>query len=306
MKGNPIRPFATRRRFLGGMLVAGCLPMAGCLSALKGAQGPSFALFNDVHESVSFFPRLVPMACGCDFTVLAGDVVNDVRDDGSLDRLLLEPMAMIRRETGVSCEFVRGNHEMRGPAADRLPAALGFADGVLYRARTVKGVRFVFLDTCENRPLDGIKGDRGKRIAAYLEQERLWLEREIASPEWKDARARFVILHIPPTIVNPDLDTRAKVPVQWSVRPGPVTALHDLLGTANVTAMFSGHIHIAAFDEPWAVRPYPVIVGGGHSDPKDRRLTEALLTRCDVGETGFTVRQFALDGSVRHRRFFPF
>ncbi|MDD4622256.1 MAG: metallophosphoesterase [Kiritimatiellae bacterium] len=293
----------TRRRFLGGLVSAGCQAAVGCRS-LNG-ESLSFAMINDFHENVSFFDRLAPWIIGCDFTVVAGDILNDVRADGSVQTLLVDPMDALHRRTGVPCEFVRGNHETRGPAAGKLHEALGFKDGVYYRAKTVKGARCLFLDTAENRPSQQMSAERYAMFERYLTDERRWLEREVASADWRTARARFVFLHIPPAIVNPDADTRARAPIQRSVRrEAPVTGLYEVLRTANVTAMFSGHVHIGAFDEPSDEHPYPVIVGGGHSDPVRCRLTEALLTRCDVSSASFRVRQYALDGTIRRERTF--
>lgn len=297
--------FVSRRGFIGGLLAAGCLPTGGCLSSARSDGRLSFAFVNDFHESVSFFDRLMPWTDGCDFTVVAGDILNDVRGDGSVRRLLVEPMEKLRRRTGAPCEFVRGNHETRGPEAGRLAEVLGFADGRFYRARTVKGVRCLFLDTAENRPRPEKPSPRFDALERYMAEERRWLRQELSSDAWRTARARFVFQHIPPLIVNPDADTRAKAPWQRSVRrTTPTAALHDDLRAANVTVLFSGHVHIGAFDEPNEEHSYPVIVGGGHSDPAERRLTEALLTRCDVDESAFVVRQYALDGTIRRERTF--
>lgn len=259
-------------------------------------------MFNDIHERTEFFGPFCAFAADCDFTVFGGDILNDVRGDGSVEEKLISRMEEVRRATGVPCEFVRGNHETRGPKAAELLAELGFAGGRGYRAKTVGGVRFVFLDTCENRRPNPKEAERFGLLARILEEEREWLMREIASAEWREARARIVILHIPPPIVNPDKATLEKAPVQRSTRYEPVVRLHETLRNAGVTAMFSGHIHIAAFDEPTEERPYPIIVGGGSHTFEEDPLTEALLTRCDFDETGFEVRQFALDGAVRHRR----
>lgn len=295
----------TRRGFLGGLLAAGCVGISGCRVPAAADSGLSFAVFNDLHESAFFVDRLAPHAVGCAFTVAAGDLVNDVREDGSVESLLIGPMDAMRRQTGAPCEFVRGNHETRGPAAGRLAGILGFTDGVFYRAKTVRGVRCVFLDTAENRPRQQMSAERYEMFERALADERRWLEREIRSADWRGASARFVFTHIPPAIVNPDADTRARAPIQRSVRREvPVTGLFEALRAANVTAMFSGHVHIGAFDEPSDEHPYPVIVGGGHSDPAQRRLTEALLTRCDVLSTAFQVRQYALDGTIRRERTF--
>lgn len=294
---------STRRSFLKGMLAAGAAPYAGgCLLRRSGAL--SFAMFNDVHEHLGYFAELAAhRPGGCDFAVFAGDILNDVRADGSVERLLLAPQGDISRRFGAPVRFVRGNHETRGPAASGLWRSLGYEEPVYYCARTVGGVRFAFLDTCENRPNERLAKEGRANFDEYLGGEKAWLEREVASEAWRGARARMAFMHIPPPVRNVDRTSSGRVPVLRSTRVKAVLALQDVLLAAGTTAVFAGHVHMGSFDLPTEERPYPVIVGGGSRvDPV--YPTEPLLTTCDFGNEEFVVRQLALDGSIRRERRF--
>jgi 3',5'-cyclic AMP phosphodiesterase CpdA len=290
----------SRRTFLKETLALCAAPhIGGCLSRPDG--GVLFVMFNDVHENAEYFARLSAAGPGkSDFCVFAGDMLNDVRDSGCIRRSLLDPLGKARSRFGAPVHFVRGNRELRGEAAPGLWRHLGYREAVDYRARTVKGVRFVFLDTCESRPPS--KGARD--CGAYLKAEKSWLEREIASGEWRSAKARIVFMHIPPPVKNVDSTSSQRVPVLRPTKVPEVLALQDTLLDSGVTAVFAGHIHMGSFDLPTDVRPYPVIVGGGSRlDPV--YPVEPLLTVCNLTDRGFVVRQVALDGAVRREMEFP-
>lgn len=294
----------TRRSFLKGMAAAGVAPhLGGCLSWRSDCV--SFVMFNDVHEHLGYFADLAAHGpARCDFAVFAGDILDDVRADGSVERLLVEPMAGVSRRFGAPVRFVRGNHETRGPEAGGLWRSLGYAEPVYYSAKTVGGVRFVFLDTCENRPNEQLAREGRANFDEYLGAEKAWLEREVASVAWREAHARIAFMHIPPPVRNVDRTSSGRAPVLRSTRVKAVLALQDVLLSAGTTAVFAGHIHMGSFDMPTDERPYPVIVGGGSRvDPV--YPTEPLLTRCDIGCGEFVVRQLALDGTIRRERRFP-
>jgi len=293
----------SRRSFLKGVLAAGVAPyLGGCLS--RRGEAVSFAMFNDVHEHLDYFAKLAAHCGGaCDFAVFAGDILDDVRADGSVERLLVEPMAGVSRRFGAPVRFVRGNHETRGPEADGLWRNLGYAEPVYYSAKTLGGVRFVFLDTCESRPNEQLAREGRANFDEYLGAEKAWLEREIASGAWREAHARIAFMHIPPPVRNVDRTSSDRVPVLRSTRVKAMLALQDALLSAGTTAVFAGHIHMGSFDMPTDERPYPVIVGGGSRvDPV--YPTEPLLTRCDIVRGEFVVRQLALDGTIRRERRF--
>ena len=91
--------------------------------------------------------------------------------------------------------FVRGNHETRGKFAREFP---DYFHQVGYAAFTLGPVRFVILDTGEDKPdtepvYAGIVDFDGYRI-----EQAAKLKLEIESKAFKKAAFRIVMMHIPP------------------------------------------------------------------------------------------------------------
>ena len=292
-----------RRSFLKGTLAFGSAPfIGGCITSIEDAV--SFAMFNDTHENLETLRVLSLHAKRkYDFSVLAGDVVNDVRLDGSLRRLLISPINDLSKRLAAEVHFVRGNHETRGKGVQGLWRELGLRNERYYFAKTYGKVRCVFLDTCENRTSQRIVSEGRQPFDEYLQKERQWLEHEISSGAWKEAAARFVFMHIPPPVRNVDSTSFERIKVLRPTRAKGVLNLQDCLLQSGVDAVFAGHIHMGSFDCPTNERPYPVIVGGGSRvDPVFP--TEPLLTECQVGSREFVVRQIGLSGDVKREERF--
>ena len=118
-----------------------------------------------------------------------------------------------------------------------------------YGATTISGVRFVFIDTGEDNE-DGHWAYSGLvDFDGYLARECEWLRKEVASADWKNARARIVLRHIPPSIKKTCHERLA--------------ALDGILANAGVTLTMGAHWHNWRWHPSVPERPYPMIVGGG-------------------------------------------
>ena len=292
-----------RRSFIKGSFAFCAAPfVGGCITSREDIV--SFAMFNDSHENLDTLRILSSHAKRkYDFSVLAGDIVDDVRSLGSIRRLLISPMNDLSKRLSAEVHLVRGNHETRGELAQSLWRELGLRSDRYYFAKTYGRVRCVFLDTCENRTSERIISEGRQPFDEYLAKEKLWLEHEISSAAWKEAGARIVFMHIAPPVRNVDSTSYDRVKVLHSTRAKPVLDLQDCLLKSGVNAVFAGHTHMGSFDSPTSERLYPVIVGGGSR--VDRVYpTEPLLTECQIGSSEFVVRQISLSGDVRREERF--
>lgn len=292
-----------RRSFIKGSLAFCAAPfVGGCVTSREDTV--SFAMFNDTHENLDTLRILSSHARRkYNFSVLAGDIVNDVRSLDSVRRLLISPMNDLSKRLSAEVHLVRGNHETRGEFAQGLWRELALRDERYYFAKTYGRVHCVFLDTCENRTSERIVSEGRRPFDEYLGEEKSWLEREISSAAWKAAVARIVFMHIPPPVRNVDSTSYERVKVLRSTRAKGVLDLQDCLLKSGVNAVFAGHIHMGSFDSPTSERPYPVIIGGGSR--VDRVYpTEPLLTECQIGNKEFVVRQIGLSGDVKREERF--
>ena len=267
----------------------------GELNAVVKSDGAvEFIMFNDVHSRPQIYDLLLPYAKGGDYTfaLFNGDIMDWTPDTEEIRRALFAPMALVTKELKCSCWYLRGNHETRGAAARVLRDWVMQKQDHFYGAVTIGETRFVFIDTGEDKPdatpvYGGIVDFDG-----YLAKQIAWLEREFASPEWKNAKYRIVSQHIPPILP-------AKTDQFYVER---MDKLVDCLAKADITLMFCAHWHtISWFDpKPEDRRPYPIIMGGGcWPDRKDQKVEKLpSIISCRIDGKGIHVKAVASNGAT--------
>ena len=166
--------------------------------------------------------------------------------------------------------FVRGNHDTRGSLARQLRDYVTLPRNRYFGAATLGGVRFAFVDTGEDKE-DGHREYRGLTdFDGYIAREIEWVKCEVASDEWKKARARIVVQHIPAPLCKDG----------WEPKLKRLDALNEVWKTANVTLMMGAHLHWWCWSDPWEGRPYPLVVGGGPYLGNPAKHNNATLTKC--------------------------
>lgn len=256
----------------------------GKLNALLPADGSfSFAMFNDVHNNLSLYPALAKQMTGLSFTVFVGDIMSHVDDEPGVQRDLLAPLSYCAEHTQAPMWYLRGNHETRGCFARHLRDYIAQQNGHFYGALTFGSARIVFVDTGEDKTDDHIEYSGMVDFESYLVEQTEWLAREVASDEWKKAKFRIAIMHIPPHTRLPN----GKV---WQQPLARINKLQALLDTAGTTLVLGAHLHRHSMDATKQLHPYALVVGGGCT------ARDATLTRCDVKGGHLTVRQYTVSG----------
>lgn len=301
---NPVRPLAYRVRSkafksFGAYKVeySGEEGTAeGEIGALVPADGTlSFAVLNDVHQHPEVYKALAPaLSGGLSFTVFNGDILNEVEGEDQIQRHLLAPLAYCAARTKAPMWYLRGNHETRGPYARHLRDYLALQNGRFYGAVTLGGVRFVFIDTGEDKPDDHWAYSGLTDFDHYVDTETDWLRREFASDAWTKARFRIAFMHIPP---DADFDN-GKKKFAWKPWPDRHARLCKALAAAKPSLVFGAHMHQRHHDLGIPRRPYPLVVGGGMSVADAEEIRRPTLTRCDVTGSGLRVRQVTTDGKT--------
>ena len=265
----------------------------GGINAMLPADGTlSFAVFNDVHEQLETYPKLLGIkdaTTGLSFTVFNGDIMSHVDDPEGLEHRLIGPLAYCTERTQAPMWYLRGNHETRGAYARHLRDHLALQNDRYYGAVTLGRTRFVFLDTGEDKE-DGHKEYSGLvDFEGYLAEQTAWLKREVAGSAWKGAKFRVVFTHIPP-------DMRVWSEHEIWRQPLPrIRALHDVLERAGTTLVVGAHLHTHVMRPAGNVHPYAQVAGGGSLGNKGSNH-DATLTRCDVLKDRIVVRQFIANG----------
>ncbi|MDR2148826.1 MAG: metallophosphoesterase [Tannerella sp.] len=226
----------------------------------------NFLILNDIHGRASFMKELCQNIDfkALDFVVLNGDMSDQVESQEQLCRGYIDTLvSMFASE--VPLVYARGNHETRGVYSDMVMRYFPTVSGQFYYQFNIGKTAFLVLDGGEDKPDSDIEYCGIADYDRYREQEAEWLKKTIQSPDYKDAEAHIVFLHIPPTVGN----WHANVHLQETLLP--------VLNAANVDIMFSGHTHRYSYNEPNERAKFPILVNSNTAyvlcKLKDNRLS---------------------------------
>ena len=229
----------------------------------------SFVMINDIHDRPKSIPHLMNLDSGNqrDFVFFNGDVFDYHTDEQQIIDHMLQPCVdSFAKNTPFI--YVRGNHETRGKFCREMAA---YFQHVGYTAFTQGPVRFVILDTGEDKEdahpvYAGIVDFDG-----YREEQARWLEKEISSREFKNASFRIVLMHIPPRYSG-----------DWHGPTHCTKLFEPLMNKGKVDLVLSGHTHRYKIHGPDKnANHYPIIIGGGPQEG-NRTLTQVTATKKEV------------------------
>ncbi len=212
------------------------------------ADTPELHIVNlaDAHNLVD-----EPVAAGrhfgdaLDLLVLNGDIPNHSGDVRYFEAIY-QIAGQITRGAR-PCVFARGNHDMRGNSAELLADHVPADHGLPYFTFRAGPVWGIVLDAAEDKPDDF--PEYGHTICAevFRREEDAWLDRVIASREWRGARLRLVISHKPlANEIHPPFDIEKDLYRSWCAK----------LKAIRPHLHLSGHLHQCFVERP----------GGAHDD----------------------------------------
>ncbi|MGM9507253.1 metallophosphoesterase [Larkinella sp. GY13] len=241
-------------------------------------------IFNDIHDRPQTIPQLLYRhgytgnRKDFDFIVFNGDCFDNVNTEKQVFDHLLNPCVdLFARE--IPFILTQGNHETRGAFSRNIPDYFAYPTENYYYAFTQGPVRFVVMDSGEDKTDDNWEYSGLAAYDAYRVKERLWLEKEIETEAFKKAPFRVILIHIPPFHSG-----------DWH---GP---LHNrelfapLFAKGKADLVISGHTHRYGVHQPDANHPYPIIIGGG---PLEGNRT---LMKLHANSKELTLRMIRDDG----------
>ncbi|QPH38409.1 FN3 domain-containing metallophosphoesterase family protein [Pedobacter endophyticus] len=211
----------------------------------------SFLMMNDIHDRPESIPHLMGLVGNekQDFIFFNGDIFDYQTDEKQIIDHMLQPCVdNFARHTPFV--YVRGNHETRGKFARDFPR---YYMHVGHAAFTLGPVRFVILDTGEDKEDSHPVYANIVNFDDYRAQQAEWLKTEIESKAFRKAPFRIVLMHIPPRFSG---DAHG---------PKQCTELFEpLLNKGKVDLVLSGHTHRHMVHQPDKnLNHYPLIIGGG-------------------------------------------
>ncbi len=223
----------------------------------------SFLMLNDIHDRPKSIPHLLGLedVNAHDFVFFNGDVFNYQTDEQQIIDNMLQPCINTFAKK-IPFVYVRGNHETRGVFRDEF---LNYFENVGKLAFTLGPVRFVILDTGEDKEDDHPVYADLVDFDGYRLEQAAWLKTEIQRKEFKKAPFRVVMMHIPPRFSG-----------DWHGALHCTQLFEPLLNEGKVDLVLSGHTHRYKIHAPGeGANKYPLVIGGG---PKEGTRTITKVT----------------------------
>ena len=257
------------------------------------ARSFSFVAMNDIHDTPELCRRLLegqPLD-SIDMVFYVGDMMNYFeRPEQPYESFIDVSVDLFARHKPFA--VVRGNHETRGRLARTYDRYIhNTPEGHYYGFYTFGDTAVVMLDCGEDKP-DSHEVYAG--LAAFdayrLEQVR-WLREVLRSREFRRARHRIVLLHIPPVDerMAPQDEALVSEMMEWhgNVHWGEI--LLPLLGRTRIDLMVTAHQHsFHLLPALKGVHDFPIVINDNRS---------AMTVRCDGA--GIHVKVTDMDGTVK-------
>jgi acid phosphatase type 7 len=280
------------REFVHGEIVAGpeeVGPTHTFRTLDPAADTTKFAVWNDTHENAETLSGLhgITAKLAPDFLLWNGDQSNDVHYPKDMAGQFLAPAGLAIADRW-PLAYVRGNHDVRGPEARRLPDFTGTPEDRYYYAFRSGPVACLVMDTGEDKPDDS---EHFGGMAAFQPMQRRqaeWLGQTIREPWFKDAPFKILFCHIPLWFTRDIFPTHQR----WEAHSVGRDLWLPTLVDAGVQLVISGHTHDPRWMPAKEGQPIAQLIGGG-PQPKWATHIEATATRKEL-----VAKMTKLDGKV--------
>lgn len=214
-------------------------------------------VYNDIHSNMAMFRKLHALVDTkpYDLVIFNGDCFDDVEVENDIVGRLQTYTPLIKSDE-IPSIFIRGNHETRGEYSPLLWNYLGRMHERSYSAFSMGDTRFVLLDCGEDKPDDHwVYYDMNDFTQHRLDQAE-FLKKELKSKQFKKAKKRVLIHHIP--LFGSNLDSYTPCSDLWI----------PIIEKAPFNVSLNAHTHRFEIIEKGADKNnFPVIIGGGNREP---------------------------------------
>jgi hypothetical protein len=250
-----------------------------------------FVVFNDLHNHPEIIPALLDKfapAKDYDFVVYNGDAFDWVEGEGAILKDLIAPSNKVF-SASLPFVMVQGNHEPRGNFARDMFDYFDYPEERCYYAFTRGPVRFIVLDSGEDKLDSDAEYSGLVAFDPYREEQAAWLASEIQNHEFKKAAFRVVLIHIPPFHGN-----------GWHGEKHCAQLFNPLFNKGKIDLAISGHTHkYATHAADPATHHYPMVIGGGWgTGPGPVRGGTRTIIRVEATQKQLSVRMYIDDGTV--------
>ena len=212
--------------------------------------------FNDMHNNFKLMERFSELIkeqkMEYDFVIYNGDCIDAPKNEASAVDVLKELINIASAETKPFI-FMRGNHEIRGAYSIGMRSLFDCINGTTYGAFSLGDTRFIMLDCGEDKPDSTWVYYGLNDFNQFREDQAQFLRKELTSPEFKQAKRRILVHHVPiyagrEGSYNPCIE-------KWG----------DILADAPFDICINAHWHrFAHYPKKEVGNNFPIIVGGGN------------------------------------------
>ena len=260
-----------------------------CLDPSK--KTTQFVIWNDTHENAKTIGALHEKTTQLrpDFLLWNGDQTNDVYALEKMVNQYVSP-AGFGIATNYPLAFLRGNHDVRGPAARHLEQFTHCPGEDFTHAFRSGPVACLTMDTGEDKPDSHPVFQGMVHFDAMRERQTRWLAKIIEQPWFRSAPYKLLFCHIPLWWTENDPS-----PDYYNCHQPCRDAWVELLRKAGVQMVISGHIHEPAYLPSGPKQPIAQLIGGG---PQPERAT---IIHAVADEKRLSIGMSRLDGTVLHQ-----
>ena len=254
------------------------------------ATSCSFITTSDIHDDAEKYKKLLsymPLE-KADMVFLLGDILSHFsrKDQPYTSFIDVSVDAFAKEKPFV---LVRGNHDTRGALARTYPEYIYRPNGHFYGTYQLGDTYIVLLDTGEDKP-DNHRDYSGiTAFEEYRAEQLEWLKKIMQTKEFKKAKRRIVLAHIPPIARGESTRISAHTSDELYRTYIPV------LNKGKIDLMISGHTHRFMLFEPTKETAYnfPILVNDNKS-----------ISYIHAGKNGISVKTVNDAGEVTLEKVF--
>lgn len=245
----------------------------------------SILFFNDMHNNFKLMERfsglIKEQKLEYDFVIYNGDCIDAPKNEASAVDVLKQLINIASGETKPFI-FMRGNHEIRGAYSIGMRSLFDHINATTYGSFNIGDTRFVMLDCGEDKPDSTWVYYGLNDFDQFREDQALFLRKEFASKEFKQAKRRVLVHHVPIYAsreghYNPCFE-------KWG----------DILANAPFDICINAHRHrFAYYPKKEVGNNFPIIVGGGN------QLSNAYMLVLQKQGTKLTFRAIDTEGEEK-------
>jgi len=249
----------------------------------------SFGIVTDLHERALVLDTLLQNTPTDSFDMMfyTGDMLNWIGDEERILKGFVD-VSVTHFAKEKPFVLVRGNHEARGPNARELFSYFPHSSGNYYHAFSQGNVRFIILDSGEDKPDSHPVYAGLVDFDNYRSEQAEWLRNEVQSEKFKNATYKIVLFHIPP-FTGRSGHAGTDLTKKWG----------RILNDSDIDIVISGHHHRLAKIEPVENKnKFPILILGKDMILKTE-VSEKNLSFSIRGKAGELLDEFLIPSGTQ-------